>query len=163
MYFSSSRPCDSFLSTVPWKVLDSRACLPMLLCPPASHAKPSLLQPTAPNSGGSVGWRALQAVQSFRCTTGPCNTPQSFRKFDKLECVFRFLNSEAFQSKGDLAVSSRWSQMVLLFCVWQGHSCHWTTAVYRVCEGEYAENVHVSGLLLAPLGKESSLACKVPM
>lgn len=125
---------------------------------------PSLRQPTSPPAlVPGWGWRETQTVQSCSCIMQPHNISQSFRKFDKLEYVFRFLNSETFQSKGDLAASSRWLQMVLLFCVWWGYSCHWNTAVYRVCEGEYAENVNVSGLLLFPSGKDSSLACKFPM
>ena len=63
------------------------------------------------------GWREAQAGRSFNCIMQPCNRSQSFRKFDKLEYVFRFLNSETFQRKEDQAVSSRWLQMVLLFCV----------------------------------------------
>lgn len=100
----------------------------------------------------------MQAVQSWSCVVQPYNISQSFRKFDKLEYVFRFLNSEAFQSKEDLAVSSRWLQMVLLSRVWLACSYHRNTAVYRVCKREYAGNVDVIGLLLSPSGRENSLA-----
>ena len=63
------------------------------------------------------GRREAQAARSLSCITQPCNTSQSFRKLDQLEYVFRFLNSETFQSREDQAVSSRWVQMVLLLCV----------------------------------------------
>lgn len=47
-------------------------------------------------------------MQSLNYIMQPCNRSQSFRKLDKLEYVFRFLNSEMFQSNEDQAVSSRW-------------------------------------------------------
>lgn len=78
---------------------------------------PQCLQPaSSPNFGPRVGEEEAQEVQPFSGIMQPYNTSQSFRKSDKLEYVFRFLNSQTFQSRGGLAVSSRWLQMVLLFC-----------------------------------------------
>ena len=140
----------TFPSTARWKVLESYVCLPMLpallvpiLWPVFSSLLPLLtLVPT-------WGWREARAVRSLNSIMQPCNRSQSFRKLDKLEYVFRFLNSEMFQSKEDQAASSSWYKR------FSSSVSHWVAAatgiqLFRVCAGQYAGNVRAVGLLLPP-------------
>ena len=150
-------------ATSRWKVLESWVCLLML---------PALLVPILQPIFSSLlplltlvptwGWREAWAVRSVNYIMQPCNRSQSFRKLDKLEYVFRFLNSEMFQSKR-IRLCPPDSTDVFHFCVPLGCSCHWNTAVYRVCAGQYAGNVRAVGLLLPPWGGESSQAFMFPM
>lgn len=52
-------------------------------------------------------------------------------------------------------------QTVFLFCVPLGRSCHWNTAVYRVCAGQYVGNVRAVDLLpfLPEEGRAARLSC----